>query len=178
MKEGAMKESALNDKRVLAVDDETDVLDSLEELILADAPQCRVDRATTHADAVAKMDANRYDLAVLDIMGVDGFDLLRKIAAQGIPVVMLTAHALNPEALKKSIELGARAYLPKDKLAEIVPYLEDALTQDYPRGWGRLFDELRGHFDARFGGRWMETDQRFWSQFENKIAGGRNIKLS
>jgi hypothetical protein len=106
------------------------------------------------------------------------FDLLRKIAAQGIPVVMLTAHALNPEALKKSIELGARAYLPKDKLAEIVPYLEDALTQDYPRGWGRLFEELRGHFDARFGGRWMETDQRFWSQFENKIAGGRNIKLS
>jgi len=58
-----------------------------------------------------------------------------------------------------------------------VPYLEDALTQDYPRGWGRLFGELQGYFDTRFGDRWMETDQRFWSQFENKIAGSRNIKL-
>jgi len=172
-----MKESALNGKRVLAVDDESDVLDSLEDLILSDAPQCRIDRAATHADAVAKMNANRYDLAVLDIMGIDGFDLLRKTAAQDIPVVMLTAHALNPEALKKSIELGARAYLPKEKLADIVPYLEDALTQDYPRGWGRLFGELRGYFDTRFGDRWMETDQRFWSQFENKIAGSRNIKF-
>jgi len=173
-----MTESALNGKRILTVDDEPDVLDSLEELILSSAPQCTIDRATTNAEAVTKMEGNRYDLAVLDIMGVDGFDLLRKTAALGIPVVMLTAHALNPETLKKSIELGARAYLPKEKLADIVLYLEDALTQEYPRSWGHMFQDLRGYFDTRFGERWMETDKRFWSQFENKIAGWRNIKLS
>lgn len=173
-----MTESALNGKRILAVDDEPDVLDSLEELILGSAPQCTIDRATTNAEAVAKMEGNRYDLAVLDIMGVDGFDLLRKTANLGIPVVMLTAHALNPETMKKSIELGARAYLPKEKLADIVPYLEEALTLEQPRSWGRMFNDLRGYFDKRFGEHWMETDQRFWSQFENKIAGWRNIKLS
>jgi CheY-like chemotaxis protein len=173
-----MTESALNGKRILAVDDELDVLDSLEELILGHAPQCTIDRATTNTEAVTKMEGNQYDLAVLDIMGVDGFDLLRKIAALGIPVVMLTAHALNPEAMKKSIELGARAYLPKEKIVDIVPYLEEALTQEYPRSWGRMFDDLRGYFDTRFGERWMETDERFWSQFENKIASWRNIKLS
>jgi CheY-like chemotaxis protein len=83
MKEGAIKDSVLNGKRVLAVDDETDVLDGLEEPMPSDAPGCRVDRATPHA-AAAQMDAHRYALAVLDITGVDGFDLLRKIAAQGI----------------------------------------------------------------------------------------------
>jgi hypothetical protein len=41
-----------------------------------------------------------------------------------------------------------------------------------------MFNDLRGYFDTRFGEHWMETDQRFWSQFENKIAGWRNIKLS
>ena len=34
-----MDESILNGKRVLAVDDEPDVLESLEELVLADAPR-------------------------------------------------------------------------------------------------------------------------------------------
>ncbi len=172
-----MSESVLNDKRVLAVDDEPDVLESLEELILAAAPRCRVDRARTHAEAVASIAANRYDLAVLDIMGVDGFELLQKLAALHIPVVMLTAHALHPEALRKSIELGAWAYLPKEKLADIVPYLEEALTMEYPRGWGRMFDELKGFFNTRFGERWMETDPRFWGNFEGKIASWRGPKL-
>lgn len=36
---GSMTESALNGKRILTVDDERDVLDSLEELILGSAPQ-------------------------------------------------------------------------------------------------------------------------------------------
>jgi hypothetical protein len=42
---------------------------------------------------------------------------------------MLTAHALNPEALKHSIQMGARAYLPKEKLGEIVPFLEDIFLE-------------------------------------------------
>ena len=53
---------------------------------------------------------------------------------------MLTAHALSPEALKKSIEMKARAYLPKEKLGEVVPFLEDMLKYDYESGWKRLMD--------------------------------------
>ncbi len=41
---------------------------------------------------------------------------------RNIPVIMLTAHALGPEKLKESIELGARAYLPKDQLGRITPF--------------------------------------------------------
>jgi len=35
---------------------------------------------------------------------------------------MLTAHAMNPEALKRSYDKKARAYLPKEKLGAIVPF--------------------------------------------------------
>jgi CheY-like chemotaxis protein len=42
-----MAESILNEKRILAVDDEPDVLDVLEEEILESAPKCKIEKATT-----------------------------------------------------------------------------------------------------------------------------------
>jgi DNA-binding response OmpR family regulator len=165
-----MKTSVLNDMRILAVDDEVDILETLQELICLEAPTCKIDKASTYEDASQKLTSQIYDLVILDLMGVRGFDLLKIASDQDIPAVILTAHELNPAALKKSIELGARAYFPKYKLPDIVPYLESVLTNDYVQGWGNIFQELRGHFDTRFGNRWMDTDRRFWSQFEDKIA--------
>jgi DNA-binding response OmpR family regulator len=165
-----MKTSLLNDMKVLAVDDEPDVLDTLKEVILLEAPSCKIDTATRYEDAREKLTSRLYDLVILDIMGVQGFDLLKIASGRDVPSVVLTAHELNPEALKKSIELGARAYFPKFKLPDLVPYLESILSTDYVQGWGNLFQELRGHFDARFGNQWMETDKPFWSRFEAQIA--------
>lgn len=165
-----MKASILNDMRVLAVDDEVDILETLEEVIHLEAPQCRVDKATSYDEAAEKLTSKIYDVVILDIMGVRGFDLLAIASQHDLPAVILTAHELNPAALKKSIELGARAYYPKYKLPDIVSYLENVLTNDYVQGWGNIFQELRGHFNRQFGDQWTNTDKRFWSQFEDKIA--------
>ncbi|MCX8118073.1 MAG: response regulator [Desulfobacterota bacterium] len=165
-----MKESLLNHKLILAVDDEPDVLAVLEEEIKEAAPQCRVDKATTYEEAVERMMSLTYDLVILDIMGVRGFDLLQLAVSRRFPVVMLTAHALNTEALKKSIELGARAYLPKEKLGELVPFLEDVLKYEYLPGWERLLDKLSGFFTARWGEHWKKVDEKFWKEFDEKIA--------
>lgn len=121
--------SILNDKRILAVDDEPDVLAVLEEEILAAAPKCRFEKATAYQDAAKKLDSQNYDVVFLDIMGVRGFDLLDQAVKRNFQVAMLTAHSLNPESLKRSIEMKARAYLPKGKLGEIVPFLEDILQE-------------------------------------------------
>jgi hypothetical protein len=51
---------------------------------------------------------------------------------------MLTAHALSPENLKRAHDMGARAYLPKSKLGEIVPFLEDVMKYEFEPGWKRL----------------------------------------
>jgi CheY-like chemotaxis protein len=171
-KESAMgKDSILNEKSILAVDDEPDVLDILEEEINAECQGCRILRATTYDQAMEYLAKEPFDLVILDIMGVRGFDLLDEAKGRGLPVAMLTAHALSAEALKKSIEKGARAYLPKEKLGEVVPFLEDILRFENDEGWNRLFGRLGGFFDRRFGPDWQESDTKFWNSFSGQIGG-------
>jgi CheY-like chemotaxis protein len=149
-----MGKSILDGKKFLAVDDEPDILDVLEEEILDACSHCVMDKATTYEQAVKYLEAPDYDIVILDIMGVRGFDLLEIAVKKRLKVVMLTAHALNPEALQRSYEMKARAYLPKDKLGEITSYLEDVLTQDFESGWKRLYKNLRDFFDDIFGADW------------------------
>jgi len=165
-----MKKSILRNKRILAVDDEPDVLMVLEEEILDACPNCQLDKATTYEEAAQFLASWTYDLIILDIMGVRGFELLEDAVTRDFPVAMLTAHALTPEALKRSIELGARTYLPKEKLGEIVPFLEDMLTQENLPGWKRLFEKLGGVFDARFGPDWQNSEAKFWQEFNEKVG--------
>ena len=164
-----MTESILNDKMVLAVDDEPDVLQVLEEEILEAAPKCKFEKVTTYHEAVERMMSFTYDVVILDIMGVRGFDLLELAVSRNFPVAMLTAHALTPEALKRSFEMRARAYLPKEKLGEIVPFLEDILKYEYVTGWRLLFKKLRGFFTGRWGENWQKHDMKFWKEFEEMV---------
>jgi hypothetical protein len=55
--------------------------------------------------------------------------------------------------------MGARAYLPKEKLGEIVPFLEDVLTYDYLPGWKRLYGKLKDFFDATFESDWEKKTE-------------------
>ena len=102
--------SPLKNKLILVVDDEPDILDSVEELL----DLCTVHKAVDYSAAVQFLSSNRYDAVVLDIMGVNGFELLKISDLRGFPTVMLTAHAMTPEALKKSIELGLSLFCPRN----------------------------------------------------------------
>ena len=133
-----MAQSILSGKRILAVDDEPDVLEVLEEEILEACPNCQFDKATSYEAAAERLNAHIYDMVILDIMGVRGFDLLNQAVTRHFKVVILTAHALSPEALERSFESMARAYLPKEKLGEVVPFLEDVLKYDHFPGWRHL----------------------------------------
>lgn len=152
-----MTKSILDGKKILAVDDEPDILDILEEEIMDSCPNCVLEKATTYEEAEKLLDSPDFDLVILDIMGVRGFDLLEIAIKKQLKVVMLTAHALNPEALKRSHEMGARAYLPKEKLGEIIPYLEDVFTYEFEPGWKRLFHNLRDFFSEVFGTDWEKV---------------------
>jgi CheY-like chemotaxis protein len=147
--------SILDGKAILAVDDEADVLSTLKEEIVGAAPKCKFEKATTYEEAAQKLEAQPYDLVILDIMGVRGFDLLNLAVRKNLRVAMLTAHALTPEALKRSFEMKARAYLPKEKLGEVVPFLEDVLKYEYLPGWKRLMKKLERYFKIQ----WKEYEQ-------------------
>jgi CheY-like chemotaxis protein len=162
-----MTERLLTNQRILAVDDEPDVLALIEEEITEACPNCKLDKASTYEAAVELMISWTYDLVILDIMGVQGFDLLELAVRRKFPVAMLTAHALSPEALKRSIEMGARTYLPKEKLGQIVPFLEDVLRYDNMPGWMKLFEKLGDFFNKRFGIGWQDEDKKFWKEFNH-----------
>jgi DNA-binding NtrC family response regulator len=166
-----MAESILNGKLILAVDDEPDILDVLEEEVLEYAPNCKIEKVTTYQEATKKLESESFDAVVLDIMGVRGFDLLEQSVKRSFPTAMLTAHSLNPESLKRSIEMGAYAYLPKEKLGEIVPFLEDILeSSDGSTVWGRLMNKLEGYFSSRWGELWKKSEEKFWKEFDEKTA--------
>ncbi len=104
--------SLLKDKVVLIVDDEVDVTDTVEEIL----DMCFIRKANDYDTARQYLLSYTFDIVVLDIMGVNGFDLLKLSVKRGFPTVMLTAYALTPEALEKSIKLGAVSFLPKEKM--------------------------------------------------------------
>ena len=166
-----MAESILHGKRILAVDDEPDVLSLLAEEIQWAAPGCQFERAATYEEGAQKLKSQNYDVVILDIMGVCGFDLLDLALKKNLRVAMLTAHSLNPESLKCSIEMKARAYIPKDKLGEVVPYLEDILQEtEYMAGWDRLVNKLEGYFNSQWGEHWKKSEEKFWKEFDGKRA--------
>lgn len=171
----ADRESALQGKTILVVDDETDVREVIEEEIREAAPNCTVTTAGSYEEAAELLISHNYDLAILDVMGVNGFELL-KIAVDRphpIPVAILTAHSYSAESLKKSIELGARAYLPKEKIGDLVRHLEDIITYEYGPVWKRLLKEITGHLHKGWGPYWRQPDEGFWKEFDNKIDSDR-----
>ena len=170
----ANSESILKGKNILAVDDEEDILETIEDIL----DEADVDRASDYKSASEKIKENLYDLAVLDIMGVDGLKLLEEAVERGIPTVMLTAHAINPETLMESIRKGAIAYLPKETLSELDKLLSDLLSaheQGKPP-WKLLFEKLADYFDQRFGPDWQEKDKDFWSDFSRTYQISKGIQ--
>ena len=166
-----MTESPLSGKRILAVDDEPDVLEVLEDEILAECQNCQFEKATSYETAAHMLKSRNYDLVILDIMGVQGFDLLNLAVDRNLPVAMLTAHSLNPESLRLSIEMRARAYLPKEKMGEIVPFLESIFEiSEYLSGWAQQMRRLERYFNARWGDNWKESEAKFWKEFEKKTG--------
>ena len=150
-------------KRILIVDDEKDVLDTLIDLLVI----CKIDTALTFEEGKNLLESNIYDIAILDIMGVRGFDLLEIANKQGIPALMLTAHALSEESLKKSAENEASYYAPKDEIAKIDLFVADVIEakEKKKNPWVRWLERLGSYYDRRFGGTdWREKEKDFWEK--------------
>jgi CheY-like chemotaxis protein len=162
-------ESLLNKKLILVVDDEPDVLEVVAEVL----DIAIIHKARDYDTAMEYLLMYVYDIVVLDIMGVKGFDLLRASVTRGFPTVMLTAHALSPEALKKAIKLGAVSFLPKEAIPNLRSHLEDVVLGAGRPVWKKLFNRIGGLFDQRFGPDWKEKD-KFLKEFIEELRKSEN----
>jgi CheY-like chemotaxis protein len=158
-----MEKSLLDKKKVLIVDDEPDVLATLKDLL----EMCDVTEATTFEQAKELLEMQVFDIAILDIMGVDGYTLLEIAKKRRVIPVMLTAHALSPEHTIRTYKRGAALYVPKDKITSITTYLEDVL-EALNKGkstWWRWLDRFGSYYEKKFEADWKSKDKEFWRRF-------------
>ncbi len=155
------KDKILKGKAILIVDDEPDVIESLIELL----HMCKIDTASSYEEGKRLLENQFYDIAILDIMGVKGFDLLKIANENKIPAIMLTANSLSKESLKKSAREGAAYFAPKDKMVDIDVFVTDVLMalEMQKSTWEKFFDRLGAFYDRRFHGtNWREEEKKFW----------------
>ena len=159
-----MDENLLNGKRVLIVDDEPDVLATLEDLL----SMCDLVKASNFLEAKDLLTTQYFDMAILDIMGVDGYKLLEIAVERKVITVMLTAHALSPEDTRKSFKDGAASYVPKEEMENIVTYLNDILEakEEGKSLWWRWMERFSDFYDRKFGLDWKDRDKDFWESLK------------
>jgi CheY-like chemotaxis protein len=127
----------LEGKKILIVDDEPDILAVLEDLL----DMCELVKASSFEEAKTYLETQSFDIAVLDIMGVDGYGLLEIAKQKKIPALMLTAHAFTPDNLKEGRN-------PWETWQEKLP---------------------TSYFERRWGAAWKDNDQDFWNTFKASL---------
>ena len=99
--------------RILLIDDDEQLAAPLAAYL--QRFDLQLDSATRPSAGLARLRAEAYDAAILDVMlpEMDGFELCRTIRRESdIPIVMLTARGEVMDRIV-GIELGADDYLPK-----------------------------------------------------------------
>jgi DNA-binding NtrC family response regulator len=100
--------------RVLVIDDEEDIRDSLEAFLSLEGYS--VDLAAGGAEGLKRLEERDYDLVLLDLMMPErsGMDVLRDIRERdrGLPVFMITAFG-SIDAAVEALKLGATDFIQK-----------------------------------------------------------------
>lgn len=98
--------------RILVVDDEQSIADMVKLCLSKNGYICEA--VYDGMTATEKIESNRYDLILLDIMlpDIDGYDLIEYIKQYDIPVIFVTAKTTVPDRVK-GLKLGAEDYISK-----------------------------------------------------------------
>ncbi|MCF2706698.1 response regulator transcription factor [Arcanobacterium haemolyticum] len=109
--------------RIIVADDETLLRDALEAILALQTDIEVVSVAASGAEAIAQIERFRPDVAVLDLQmpGLDGIEVTERVSVSspGTRCLILTSHA-RPGYLKRSLEVGARGFLPKTTSAQVL----------------------------------------------------------
>ncbi len=115
--------------KVLVIDDELIVLKSCARILT----DYEVDAAQTGSEGLARLEQERFDLVITDMMmpGMSGVEVLRAIrrSRPGLPVVLITGFGTDP-AMAEANELRPDALVPK-------PFTPEELVRAVEKGLGK-----------------------------------------
>lgn len=107
------------EKDILAIDDEQVVVNAIVK-ILGDE-NFSVDTSTNSSEALAKINSNKYNLIICDIMmpDADGFEILNQVqkSAASTPIIMSSGYSTIENAVRSLYE-GAVDFVPKPFTAD------------------------------------------------------------
>ena len=156
-------------RTVLVVEDEAEIADVIRQYLERDG--YRVAVCGDGGQALAEYGRLRPDLILLDVLlpGVDGYEVCRRIRAQGVtPVIMLTARDEEHDKLV-GLALGADDYItkpfsPREVVARVRAVLRRAHNGGDPVPMVRIHDleiDAERHVVRRGGGTVVLTPTEF-----------------
>ena len=154
--------------KILVADDDQAVRESLRRSLIFNG--YTVTLATDGAEALAKIESERPDLAILDVMMPkrDGLEVCRELRSHGddIPILLLTARDAVSERVA-GLDAGADDYLPK-------PFaLEELLARTrslFRRATRPAIQETQSHEPLSFEDLMLNPDTRDVRRGERKIS--------
>jgi CheY-like chemotaxis protein/RNA polymerase subunit RPABC4/transcription elongation factor Spt4 len=130
---------AFEPPRILIVDDAPDLLALVGLTLRKISPDLQVETASSGEEALAKVEARRPHLIILDLMlpGMDGFEVCKRLRGDLktalIPIVMLTALA-DADSRRLGNLAGTDDYLVKPfERSELIARVQRLLKRTY--GW-------------------------------------------
>jgi CheY-like chemotaxis protein len=120
-------------KRLLIVEDNEHVRNTLYSWLSLSFPNCDVDYRTSGEDALKYVDAEKPDIILMDIglPGISGLETMRKIKTdhQDIAIIIISIHE-TPEYQVDAKVGGALAFIPKHRMyVDLNPLIKDTLKR-------------------------------------------------
>lgn len=115
--------------RILVVEDEIPIAQMVKMCLTKNGYLCET--ANDGITASEKIENNRYDLILLDIMlpDIDGYELIEYIKQYDMPVIFVTAKTSVPDRVK-GLKLGAEDYICKPyDLEELLARIDTVLRR-------------------------------------------------
>ncbi len=100
--------------KILIVEDESDLADSIKQLLINEYPH--IDIAENGQVALALFESNHYDLIISDILMpvLSGHDFVRSLRLKGVhtPVIFITGNGTK-DLVQSALKLGAVDFIDK-----------------------------------------------------------------
>jgi two-component system, OmpR family, response regulator MprA len=166
--------------RILVVDDEPAVRDSLQRALMLEGYE--VDLAADGAEALSRLADRPPDAVLLDVLmpGVDGLEVARRVRMAGnrVPILMLTAREQVTDRVA-GLDAGADDYVVKPfALEELFARIRALLRRDGAAGGALQFSDVTldpATHEVRRGERAIELTRTEFNLLELFLRNPRQV---